>query len=167
MLKLDAQGVQKTVYHLRNFEPELFKQMQSDIKNEPGLQQSMDGIRSSIPTISPLSGMNHQGDSAYRGATVKVASTPSARLNRGRERTIVRIDTVSSSKGFGFQIIDLVGRGQKGNSAKAQGMKKGLGSSPSRYVWKGFEKRKDGVNEAIVAIIQRYSEKINMKLRSF
>lgn len=167
MLKISAEGMQDTVRHLRNFEPELYKQMQRDIKSEPGLQEAMAGIKSNIPTVSPLRGMNHSGDTAYRGATVKPASTPSARLDRGSQRTIVRIDTIAAKGAAGFQIADLVGRGQRGNSAKAQGMKKGLGGSPSRYVWKGFEQRKDGVNKAVVAIIERYSQKINRKLRIF
>jgi hypothetical protein len=167
MLKISAEGVQETVTQLRKFEPELYKQMQRDIKSEPGLQEAMSGIRNNIPAITPLSGMNHNGRTSYQGARVKPASTPSARLDRGSQRTIVRIDTVSPSNGIGFEIIDMVGRGRNANSAKARGMQSRLGGSPSRYVWKGFEQRREGINKAIVAIIERYSDKVNTKLRIF
>lgn len=167
MLKVDVEGVQETVYKLRNFEPELYKQMQKDIKSEPGLQSAMGGIKSRIPAVSPLRGMNHSGDSSYGGASVKVASRPSARLDRGSQRTIVRIDTVSPKSSYGFQLIDLVGSGARGNSPKAQGMKKKLQGSPSRFVWKGFETKQEGVTRAVMAIIERYANKVNVKLRSF
>jgi hypothetical protein len=167
MLRIDAEGVQETVTQLRKFEPELYKQMQREIKSEPGLQEAMSGIRNNIPAITPLSGMMHSGRTSYQGATVKVASRPSARLDRGSQRTIVRIDTVAPSSGAGLVIADMVGRGRNAGSAKAQGMIKGLGGSPSRYVWKGFEERKEGINRAITRIISRYSEQVNTKLRIF
>lgn len=167
MLRIDAEGMQETVRHLRKFEPELYKQMQRDIKKEPGLQESMAGIKSQIPSISPLSGMNHQGRTAYQGAKVKVASRPSNRLGQGSYRTIVRIDTVSPSSGIGFEIVDLVGRGRNANSAKARSMQSALGGSPSRYVWKGFGDRKEGINKAVVAVVERYSKIVNTKLGIF
>jgi hypothetical protein len=41
-----------------------------------------------------------------------------------------------------------------------------LEGQASRYVWKGYEKRKDGVSKAVLAIIERYSNKANVRLKA-
>lgn len=163
--KIDVEGVQDTVRLLRQVEPELYKKLISEVKNEPGVASAVAGIKSNIPTVSPLSGMNHNGRTAYTGARASSAFRPSNRLDRGNQRSILTIGAAPSGGGAGFEIVDLVGRGAKGNSAKAQGMKRGLGGSPSRYVWKGFEQRAEGVTRAVVSIIEKYSQIVNVKLK--
>lgn len=163
--KIDVEGVQDTVRILRKVEPELYKKLISDVKNEPGVASAVSGIKSNIPTTSPLSGMVHNGRTAYTGARASSNFRPSNRLDRGNHRSILTIGASPSGGGVGFEIADLVGRGRRGNSAKAQGMKRGLGSSPSRYVWKGFEQKREGVTRAVVSIIEQYSKIVNVKLR--
>ena len=163
--KIDVEGVQDTVRLLRNVEPELYKKLISEVKNEPGVASAVAGIKSNIPSVSPLSGMNHNGRTAYTGARASSNFRPSNRLDRGSQRSILTIGAAPSGGGVGFEIVDLVGRGPRGNSAKAQGMKRGLGGSPSRYVWKGFEQRKEGVTNAVVSIIEKYSKIVNVKLK--
>ena len=171
--KIDIQGVEDTVKLLRKLEPELLAKMSSEISNEPGLNETMSGIRSRIPTVSPLQGnrdgyggMIHNGRTSYKGATVKPSFRPSVRLGRTNERSLVTIVTAPPAGGVGFEIIDMVGRGKRGNSARAEGMKSKLPQSPSRYAWKGFEERKEGIQKAVVAIIGRYSTLVNVKLRT-
>lgn len=172
MLKIDVVGLENTVYELKKFEPELYKQMQKDIKTEPGLQEAVSAIKSRIPTISPLQGnefgyggMIHNGRTSYAKPTVSVSSKPSMRLSMAQQRSLVKIEVKTPATGVGFEIIDLVGRGKNANSRRARAMQDKLGGSPSRYVWKGFEERREGINKAVVAIIQRYSNKTNAKLR--
>lgn len=167
MLKIDVEGLQQTVTQLRKFEPELYKQMQRDIKGEPGLQDAMAGIKSQVPSITPLSGMNHRGRTAYAQPSVKATTRMTSRLGSVSERSLVRIDTISPKSGIGFEIVDLVGRGNNANTPRARGMISRLGGSPSRYVWKGFEQRQEGVTKAVLAIIERYSNLVNTKLRIF
>lgn len=173
-LSIDVEGVQEALYVLgKANDGDLIKKMREEIKNEPGLQSAMAGITSRIPTVSPLQGnefgyggMIHNGRTSYKGATVKpLVTTSVSRLgSRGFSR-IVTISTSPPKSGVGFEIIDMVGRGAKGNSPKAEGMKRKLGGSPSRYVWKGFEARQEGVSRAITAIINRYAALVNVKLR--
>jgi hypothetical protein len=170
--RIDVQGVQDTISTLRKFEPELYKQLIKDIKNEPGINQVMSGIRSRIPTVSPLQGnqfgyggMIHSGRTSYKIPKVSTSVTPSKRLNFANERSIVTIQVVSPSNGVGFEIIDMVGRGKNANTRQARGMRQKLVGEPSRYVWKGFEERREGVTRAVTNIIQRYSETVNVKLK--
>ena len=165
MIKIDVEGLEDAVYRLRQFEPELYKQMQADIKSEPGVQEVITGIKSRVPVVSPLSGMVHNGRTRYETPKVRVASKVSARLSRAGERSLVKIEAVSPSDAVGFEIIDIVGRGQNANTPKARGMLSKLPGSASRYVWKGFEERRESINKAVVAIIARYSEKVNIKLK--
>jgi hypothetical protein len=171
-LKIDIEGINEAVYIMKNAEPELLKKMSAEIKQEPGLNEVMSGIRSRIPTISPLQGnqfgyggMIHNGRTSYKGAKVSASVRPSVRLDRAGQRSLVTIVTAPPKDGVGFTIIDMVGRGPKGNSRKGAGMQDKLSGSPSRYVWKGFEERKEGINKAVTAIIARYAEQVNVKLR--
>jgi hypothetical protein len=172
LAQIDIQGVQDTISTLRKFEPDLYKQLIKDIKNEPGVNEVMSGIRSRIPVVSPLQGnqfgyggMNHNGRTSYKIPKVSVQATPSKRLNFANERSIVTIQVLSPKNGVGFEIIDMVGRGQNANTRQAQGMRRKLAGSPSRYVWKGFEERREGVTRAIVSILDRYSQTVNVKLK--
>jgi hypothetical protein len=170
--KIEVEGIQDTISILRKFEPELYQQLIKDIKNEPGLNQVMSGIRARIPAVSPLlgnqfgyGGMNHNGRTSYKVPKVSTAVTPSKRLNFANQRSIVTIQVVPPKNGVGFEIIDMVGRGKNANTRKAQGMKKKLYGDPSRYVWKGFEERREGITRAVVSIIEKYSDTINVKLK--
>jgi hypothetical protein len=170
--KIDIEGIQETVFILKKSEPELLKKMSAEIKAEPGLNEAMSGIRSRIPTVSPLQGnqfgyggMNHNGRTSYGGARVSPSFKPSVRLDRGNQRSLVTIVTAPPKGSVGFEIIDLVGRGKNANSRQAQGMTRKLSGSPSRYVWKGFEERQEGIVKAVTAIIGRYAQMVNVKLR--
>ena len=171
--KIDVEGIEQTLAILKKAEPQLLTKLRSEIKNEPGLLSAMSGIKSAIPTVSPLQGnefgyggMIHNGRTSYKGATVKpLVTTSTSRLAARGYSRLVTISTVPPSEGVGFEIIDLVGRGSKGNTAKAEGMKKKLGSSPSRYVWKGFESRQEGVTVAVRSILEKYADIVNAKLR--
>lgn len=172
--KIDVEGIEETLTILRKAEPALLNKLRSEIKNEPGLQNAMAGIRSAIPSVSPLQGnqfgyggMNHNGRTSYKGATVKPlvnTSTSYKQFGRGYSR-LVTISTAPPSDGVGFQILDMVGRGKNANTAKARGMKSKLVGSASRYVWKGFEAKEEGVAVAVRSIVEKYAAIVNVKLR--
>ena len=158
-------GLKETMSELRKLDPDLLKQMRQDIKKEPGLVNAMSAIKSKAPALSPLSGMIHGGRTAYARPRVATSFRPGVRLDRAKERSIVTINTTPPKGAIGFQIIDMVGRGNKANSAKARGMQQGVGGRPSRYVWKAIEGKEQGLSAAVIAIIKRYSEKANVRLR--
>jgi hypothetical protein len=170
--KIDVEGVEDTVRLLKQIEPELYKKMIAEVKNEPGVASVVSGIKSRIPSVSPLQGnqfgyggMIHNGRTGYKGAKVSANFKPSAKITRSNERAILTIGAVPPKDGVGFEIIDMVGRGPKGGTRQGQGMQSKLPGSPSRYVWKGFEEKKEGITRAVVSIIEKYSNIVNVKLK--
>jgi len=167
MLKVDIDGLGATVNELKKFEPELFKQMKKEIANEPGVANVISQIKSNVPLVSPLRGMIHNGRTRYLIPKVRIFQRPTAALGRaGKERSLISFEAVSPSNAAGFEILDIVGRGPDANSRNAKGMLSKLEGQASRYVWKGYERRKQGVSEAVLAIIERYSNKANVRLRA-
>jgi hypothetical protein len=158
-------GLKETIAELKKLDPDLLKQMRKDIKTEPGIVNAMSAIKSAAPSISPLRGMMHNGRTGYGKPRVSTSFRPSVRLDRAKQRSIVTINTVSPSNAIGFQIIDLVGKGTRGNSAKAQGMKAKLRGQPSRYVWKSVEGKEPAMAQAVLNIIKDYSNKANVRLK--
>lgn len=163
--KIDITGVKETIAELKKIDVDLLKQMRSDIKREPGLVNAMSAIKSKAPQISPLSGMIHNGRTAYARPNVSISFRPGGKMGMSNERPLVTINTTPPKRAIGFQIIDMVGRGSKANSAKARGMQKRLEGQPSRYVWKAVEGKREGLNQAVVNIIKSYSDKVNIRLR--
>ena len=171
--KIDVEGIQETLSILKKAEPSLLSKLRSEIKNEPGLQGAMAAIKSRIPSVSPLQGnefgyggMNHNGRTSYKGAVVKpLVTTSTSRLAARGYSRLVTISTAPPSDGVGFEIIDMVGRGAKANTRQAQGMIRKLGGSPSRYVYKGFESKEEGVAVAVRSIVEKYAAIVNVKLR--
>lgn len=174
MLQVDIDGLGATINELKKFEPELFKQMRKEIVNEPGVASVISQIKSNVPTISPLQGnskgqggMLHNGRTRYAIPKVRIFQRPTAGLAKGgKERSLISFEAVSPGNAVGFEILDIVGRGPNANSRNAQGMLSKLEGEASRYVWKGYEKRKDGVSKAVLAIIERYSDKTNRRLKA-
>jgi len=173
MLRVDVEGIGETVRQLKKIEPELYAQMKREIISEPGVASVISQIESNVPTVSPLQGnqfgyggMLHNGRTRYEIPKIRVYQRPTATLGRaGAERSLIGFEAVSPSNAVGFEILDLVGRGPDANSRNAKGMLSKLRGAASRYVWKGYEKRKDGVSRAVLAIVQRYSNKVNVKLK--
>ena len=171
-IAFDVQGVQDTIALLRKVEPDSLKAMRKEIQTQPELTAAVSAIKSRIPVVSPLQGnqfgyggMLHNGRTSYRPPTVKVKTPFNTRMRGRNEKAIVVIDTVSPKDAVGFEIIDMVGRGPRGNTRQAEGMKKKLFGEPSRYVWKGFEERAAGIEKGIQQILERYAQKVNVKLR--
>lgn len=173
MLRIDVEGLGATVKELKRFEPQLFSQMKKEIINEPGVASVISSIESKVPPVSPLTGnrlgqggMLHNGRTRYLTPKIRTYMRPSVKLGRGgTERSLVGFEAVSPSDAVGFEILDLVGGGPDANSRNAQGMLKKVKGKASRYVWAGYEKRKEGVSKAVLAIIERYSNKTNARLK--
>lgn len=173
MLRVDVEGLGATVKELKKFEPELFKQMRREIITEPGVASVITSIQSKVPTISPLvgnrlgqGGMLHSGRTRYAIPKIRTYIRPSVKLGRnGTERSLIGFEAISPGDAVGFEILDLVGRGVNANTNNAKGMLKKVKGQASRYVWKGYEARKEGVSAAVLAIIKRYSNKTNAKLK--
>ena len=166
MLRVDVEGIGATVTELKKFEPKLFAQMRKEIITEPGVASVLSSIQSKVPPVSPLFGMLHNGRTRYAIPKIRTYIRPSAKLGRGgTERSLIGFEAVSPGDAVGFEILDLVGSGPDANSRNARGMLKKVKGKASRYVWKGYEAKKEGVSAAVLAIVKRYIDKTNVKLR--
>jgi hypothetical protein len=159
-------GIKETIAELKKLDPDLLKQMRKDIKNQPGIVNAMSAIKSAAPSISPLKGMLHNGRTGYGKPRVSTSFRPGGRLDTAKERSLVTINTAPPKNAIGFQIIDMVGRGSKGNSPKAQGMAKKLKGRPSRYVWRAVEGKEPAMAQSVIKIIEDYSKIVNVRLRT-
>jgi hypothetical protein len=173
MLKVDIEGVGETIRQLSKFQPEVYEQLKQEIINEPGVASVISSIESNVPLVSPLQGnrfgqggMLHNGRTRYVIPKIRVYQRPNPRLGRGgTERSLIGFEAISPGNAAGFEILDLVGRGPDAGSRNARGMLRKLSGEASRYVWKGYERRKEGVSQAVLAIVNRYTDKTNVKLR--
>jgi hypothetical protein len=165
-VRIDVEGVQDTINILRQIEPGGIKQLRSDIKNDPGLNAAASGIRSQIPAVAPLSGfMSHNGRTSYRIPKVMPVFKPPRKSLRSGEASLITLVTTPPKDGVGFEIVDMAGRGQGARSARGQVMISRLASSPSRYVYKGFENKKQNVEDGVKRILDKYANKVNVKLK--
>jgi hypothetical protein len=173
MLRVDVEGLGATVRELKKFEPELFNKMRKEIITEPGVASVLSSIESKVPKISPLlgnklgeGGMLHNGRTRYAIPKIRTYVRPTAKLGRGgKERSLIGFEAISPDDAVGFEILDLVGSGPDATSKNARGMLKKVKGKASRYVWKGYEARKEGVSSAVLAIVKRYTDKTNAKLK--
>ena len=165
-IRLDVKGVQDTIQLLRRVQPESLAQLRRDIKNDPGLNAAASSIRSEIPAVAPLSGMmNHNGDTKYRVPTVKpVFKAPRQNL-RGNESPLVTLVTTPPKDGVGFEIVDMAGRGTGGRSPRGRAMIANLAKKASRFVYPGFEKKQEGIEQGVKRILDKYADKVNVKLK--
>jgi hypothetical protein len=109
-------GVDETLAQLRDVEPTVYNQMIADVKRI--MQPTVTAIENNIPKVSPLysvrrgkNGMEHNG----RSALVPVKVTPrvfrAGRASFGTEAKFVQITAESTGNKFGFEMIDMAGRG--------------------------------------------------------
>lgn len=162
---MNVEGVERTIKYLRQVEPKSLNQLRKDIKTDPALIGAISSIQSEIPTIAPLSGFtNHEGRTKYAVPTVKPEFRSPRKTFAKAEQPLVSIVTKSPKGSVGFEIIDMAGRGKGGRKPSGRAMISGLGRSPSRYVYDGFEKKQEGLSDGIKRIIERYIDKVNNEL---
>ena len=165
-VRLDVEGVRETLNILRRIEPESIKELRSDIKSDPGLNAAVSSIQANIPPVAPLSGMmNHNGRTQYRIPRVSTSfKTPRKSISRA-ESSLITIVTSPPADGVGFEIVDMAGRGSTGRTARGRAMIANLAKKASRYVYPGFEEKQEGIVNGVNRILQRYADKVNVKLR--
>jgi hypothetical protein len=165
-IRLDVQGVQDTIQLLRRVQPESLAQLRRDIKNDAGLNAAASSIRAEIPPVAPLSGMmNHNGRTQYRIPTVAPVFKPPRQNLRSNEASLVTIVTTPPKDGVGFEIADMAGRGTGGRTPRGRAMIANLAKKASRYVYPGFEKKQEGIEQGVKRILDNYAAKVNVKLK--
>jgi hypothetical protein len=165
-IRLDVEGVAQTLAAIRKIEPDGLKALRRDIKNDPGVSAAISSIESEIPVVAPLSGMmNHNGRTQYRIPRVSTSlRSPRVAMSR-QESSLVTLVVSSPRGGIGFEIVDMAGRGSGGRTARGRAMIANLAKKASRYVYPGFEKKKQNVADGVQRILDKYAQQANVKLK--
>jgi hypothetical protein len=145
-------GVKETIAQMRKFEPEMLKDLRKNIRQiaQPGVTE----IKKLSPAVAPLSGMNHNGRSAYSRPKITIQVTPGARSGFGRTTAnLVAIKAEGSGKVYGFEIADLAGRG--GNAGKYRQTRPFVDSRTGQTV----RRRINGQGENMVSVLNARSKK--------
>lgn len=165
-IRVDVEGVEKTIDILRKTEPESLKEMRKEIRTNSGLVNVMSSIKSEIPSVAPLSGFNaHSGRTRYMTPAVKPQFNTRKMSGARAEQSLVTIVTAPPSSGVGFEIVDMAGRGPGARTPNGAQMIRNLSKAPSRYVYPGFFKKEEGLTNGVRQILEKYAEKVNIKLK--
>ena len=156
--------IQKVQRELMKIEPELKKQLVRDIKQvaEPVFQ----AVKSSIPTVAPLTGMNNNGRLGWTPSSGKKPLDVRIVYRSGAKRTAPLVTSlVSVNVGSPLiSMIDMAGKANpSGRSPRGRAMIRGLGRSPSRYVWPAAERALPQVEGKIERIVADYCKQWNIR----
>lgn len=166
MATVVVKGLEQTLRILRDFEPELYKQLRDELKGV--LQPLASKIETAAPKISPFAGrrkdgMSHNGRTAYKGMTAKPEITPLSYRGSNGTRRIASI--VSAGKdSVGFDIIEMAGKTTRGKTKSGQALIENLRGKPPRYTYPNVEAMMPQVEKDILGIVQTASTKINRRL---
>ena len=178
-------GVKETLKVLQQVEPEMYKQLRKDIRSITA--PAVSGIKSTVPIVSPLSGMVHSGRTSWGHVKVTTSITPAQRSRALGSTTanLVAIQATGPNNAFGFNIADMAGRGSgRGRNPKpitrvyerngqprqhrlngqGQAMIRNLGGQPSRYVYPAIEHMLPSIISAVGVSLQQAATSINRKL---
>lgn len=181
-------GVKETIKLMRKFEPEMLKDLRKSIRQIS--QPAVLAIKSGSPKVAPLSGMAHNGRTAYSTPKVTVNITPSQRAYGVGSTTsnLVAIQATGSGKVYGFDIADMAGRAN--NAGKYQQTRKFVdprtgnivrrkingqgqnminvlnsrGGPASRYVYKNIENKLPAIRAEVAKTLDRTIGEFNRKL---
>ena len=159
-----ATDIAKLQRELMKIEPELKKRLVRDIKQvaEPVKNK----VKSAIPTIAPLSGMNNRGRLGWQPATgkkpndVRIVYRAGSKRNAGLVTSLVSVNVGSAV----VVMSDMAGkRNPMGRNARGAAMIRNLGRKPSRYAWPAAEEALPGAQGKIKNIIDGYCREWNIK----
>ena len=180
-------GVKETVALMRKIEPEMLKDMRSNIRQIT--QPAVAAIKSNSPKVAPLSGMAHNGRTGYTTPKVTIQVTPGARSGFGRTTAnLVAIKAEGSGSQYGFEISDMAGRANNDgkytqtrqfvDSRTGQIVRRrinGQGTNmirvlnarygpASRFVYKNLEDRLPAIRREVASVIERTMDDFTRRL---
>lgn len=181
-------GVNETIKLMRKFEPQMLKDLRKDIRQIA--QPAVLAIKSNSPKVAPLSGMAHNGRTAYSTPKVTVGITPAQRAKAFGSTTsnLVVISATGSGKVYGFDIADMAGRANQagkysqtrkfvdprtgdvvrrrinGQGANLIRVLNSRGGPASRYVYKNIEDKLPAIRQQVARSLDRTIGEFNRKL---
>jgi hypothetical protein len=183
------EGVSAMIKSLQKLEPETYKQLRKDIRFITA--PAVSAVKSAVPLVSPFAGgkdgFTHSGRTAWSGASVTTNITPAQRSRAYGSTTsnLVAISATGQNKQFGFNILDMAGRGTgRGRNPKTQtkpypykggtrshklngqgqAMIEALSKRPSRYFYPAIENQLPEIRRRVEAVIDKVAADMNRKI---
>lgn len=173
------QPIAQYLRELKTIDPELRKQFTKDAKKiAVPVQQA---IKSALPTVAPLSGMNEPGRMGWNVGVPHDKTTLKFKGSRSRDRAVTPLLSVWVMSPL-VAMLDIAGRGngkQRGMSreypykggkrrhrlnGQGQYMISRLGRNPSRYVYPAGERARAAIEEQLKAIIEVVANRVNRRI---
>jgi len=163
---IDTSTLRAVNKQLAQIDPDLRKAVGKDIKE--AVRPTAARIKARIPQEPPLSGMRHNGRTAWRGVNVGTYATPG-----GGRGSIARMEVFGRGQyRAGLKIADLAGtrgryvqgpRGRKFISNLDRRYPLSAGGKGGRFAWQNFMKERPFLIDEVVEIIDGYVRKVNRK----
>jgi len=163
-------GVAETVRVLKSIDKQIVNEARKDLRTTA--KPVADAVKANIPNEAPLSGMIHNGRTAWKPAGVKVNVktnfTKRAQIRGTYLVAIVAGATKDYSKGAAaFQIADIAGRKRRGNTAQGRAMIRNLNAlgRASRYVYPAAEREIPYIMNQVKGTIDGLSTSLSNELK--
>lgn len=170
MLSVRVVGIAEVAKTLKSIDNDLVKQARKDLRT--GAKPVADAVKANIPNEAPLSGMVHNGRTAWKPSGVKVTvKTNFTKKAERRGTSLVSIVAGAQGKNSqgaaAFQIADIAGRKRRGNTRSGRAMIRVLNSQAraSRYVYPAAERQMPYVKDVVRGTIRKLQADYNRKLK--
>jgi len=160
MLSMRVVGIAEVSKTLRAIDKDIVNAARKDLRT--GAKPVADAVRNNIPSEAPLSGMVHNGRTAWKPSGVKVTVKTNFTKKAERKGTSL-VSIVAGAQGknamgaAAFQIADMAGRKRRGNTASGRAMIRGLNakSRASRYVYPAALRQLPYVEDVVRGTIRK------------
>ena len=183
-------GAKELFKALQTLEPKIYKELRANIRSFT--KDAVSAVKKDVPSVSPFAGrredgFTHSGRTAWSGVTVGTSITPAQRSRALGSTTsnLVAITATGRNGQFGFNIIDMAGRGSgRGRKPKSvtrpypykggtrthrlngqgQGMIDALNKRPSRYFYPAIENELPKIRRGVEQAIDKVAADMNRKI---
>lgn len=137
---VDARQLRTVLKVLKTIEPDVQKKLGQDLKNK--LQPIANQIASSVPSQSPLIGMNNDGRTGWGPVRGKTSFTPGRGRRNATNLVAIRVD--AGERSVGAVIAELAGSRTSGKTASGRAMieklnrEKAMKGKGGRYAYNQF-----------------------------
>ena len=173
-MRAQVVGLKETLRDLNKLDKELSKEIRKDIRKT--VQPLADAINAARPGGAPLSGMEHNGRTAWnnkRPVVVKLDTRKPKRYVDRPGRTVTNVVRVTT-KDAPTAIVDMAGRAGGSQSRAPQARRRPnfapaltsrLGP-PSRFMWREAEDKIGDIQREMEPIIKRVEQAMNRDLKN-
>ena len=173
-MKAQVVGLKETLRDLNKLDKELSKEVRKDIRKT--VQPLADAINAARPGAAPLSGMEHNGRTAWnnkRSVAVKLDTRKPKRYVNRPGRTVTNVVRVTT-KDAPTAIVDMAGRAGGNQSRAPQARRRPNFASaltsrlgpPSRFMWREAENMVGDIQREMEPIIKRVEDAMNRDLKN-